>query len=99
MKCNENKVSDVTLLQLHLIVNIFLVHFRTITLDVCFVSVMYGHSDHDLTSSLKWERNFSLLLSGTAAFPSQSEGLNYFLELQTTNKLWIPVFHKTISIK
>ena len=78
MKCNENKVSDVTLIQLYPIVNIFLVHFRTITLDVCYVSVMYGHSDHDLTSSLKWERNFSLLSSGTSAFPSRSDGLNYF---------------------
>ena len=56
--------------------------------DVCFISIKYEHSGHDSTQSAKWERNFGLLLLGTAAFPSRSEELNWFSELQTTSNLW-----------
>ena len=33
MKCNENKLADVTLRKLHFIVNAFIVRFRTSTLQ------------------------------------------------------------------
>ena len=99
MKCNENKFADVILVKLHPIVNVFPIRFRAIILHACFVSVKYGYSDHDSTYSAKWERNFSLLSSSTAAFPCRSEELNWFLESQATNNLWIPAFDKTISMR
>ena len=48
MKCNENTFAYIILLKLHPIVNVFLVCLQTITLDVCFLSLKYGYSDHDL---------------------------------------------------
>ena len=49
MKCNENTFAYIILLKLPPIVNVFLVCLQTITLDICFVRLKYGYSDHDLT--------------------------------------------------